>query len=145
MPARAVPPTEDLLLQNQPLVPVSIGELIDKITILELKQRHIDDPAKRANVDAEYVALHEVLAPLLIGAPAAVGPAIDRLRGINGKLWQIEDDIRDCERDKDFGPRFVALARAVYVTNDERAAEKRELNQLLGSRLVEEKSYKPYA
>lgn len=132
-------------MQNQPLVPVSIGELVDKITILELKQRHIGDPAKRANVDAECAALQEVLAPLLVGATPGVGPAIDRLRVINAKLWQVEDDIRDCEREQDFGPRFVALARSVYVTNDERAAVKRELNQLLGSRLVEEKSYRPYA
>lgn len=131
-------------MQSQPLVPVSIGELIDKITILELKQRHIEDAAKRANVDAEHAALQAVLAPLLVGAPAAVAPAIDRLREINGKLWVIEDDIRDCERAQDFGARFVALARSVYVTNDERAAVKRELNGLLGSRLVEEKSYKPY-
>lgn len=137
--------TEELSLQIQPLVPVSIGEVIDKVTILEIKQRRIDDPAKRANVDAEFAALQEVLAPLLLGAPARVSMAIDRLRAINAKLWQVEDDIRDCEREQDFGPRFVALARSVYVTNDERAAVKRELNQLLGSRLVEEKSYKPYA
>lgn len=132
-------------MQSQPLVPVSVGELIDKITILELKQRHINDAAKRANVDAEHAALQAVLVPLLVGAPPGVAAAIDRLREINGRLWAIEDDIRDCERAHDFGPRFVALARAVYFTNDERAAVKRQLNELLGSRLVEEKSYKPYA
>ena len=131
-------------MQNQPLVPVSIGELVDKITILELKQRHIDDPGKRANVDAEHDALQEVLAPLLVGAPGAVASVIDRLRAINEKLWEVEDKIRDCERNQDFGPGFIVLARTVYITNDERAKLKREISFCLKSGFIEEKSYSNY-
>ena len=122
--------------------PVSWGELIDKITILEIKSERIDDAAKRRNVQTELT---------LLDARRATAPAsteVDRLtaelKAVNTELWVIEDDIRDCERAQDFGPRFIELARAVYHTNDKRAALKRALNEALGSAIVEEKSYKPY-
>ncbi|CAO3439643.1 hypothetical protein [Azospirillum doebereinerae] len=125
------------------LVPVSWGELLDKITILEIKSERIADPAKRANVGREFAALQRVVTDA--GAPPdGVQPLTDALRAVNEALWDIEDNIRDCERQKDFGPRFVELARSVYHQNDRRAALKRELNDLLGSDLVEEKSYQAY-
>lgn len=124
-------------------IPVSWGELLDKITILDIKSDRIDDVAKRANVLRELTALTEVVSRH--GAlPDGAAGLIDELRAINAALWDIEDGIRDCERDRDFGARFVELARAVYHTNDRRAAAKRRLNDLLGSELVEEKSYQPY-
>ena len=129
---------------NDLLVPVSIGELVDKVTILELKRDRIGDAAKRANVLAELAALEAILAPLLAAAPAGAAALMDRLREVNATLWDVEDELRDCERQGEFGPRFVELARSVYVTNDERARVKREINLLLGSRLVEEKSYAEY-
>ena len=124
-------------------VEIAPGELIDKITILEIKAERIADAAKRANVLIE-------LATLTDARGAAIRPdgEIDRLaaelKAANEALWEIEDDIRACDRDGDFGPRFVELARAVYRTNDRRAELKRAINLHLGSRLVEEKSYKPY-
>lgn len=125
------------------LVPVSWGELLDKITILQIKAQRIADPAKRDNVERELVALNQVVADTG-ELPAGAETLIQQLRGVNESLWDIEDEIRDCERSKDFGNRFVELARAVYHTNDRRAAFKRQLNDLLGSELVEEKSYQPY-
>ncbi|KZD12119.1 DUF6165 family protein [Oceanibaculum pacificum] len=128
-------------------VPVSWGELMDKISILAIKSERIDDAAKLANVRAELDALSQVRDANLPADKATLA-ALDRLmagiKGVNEALWEIEDDIRDCERAKDFGDRFVTLARAVYKTNDKRAELKREINTLLGSALVEEKSYKPY-
>jgi CHAT domain-containing protein len=125
------------------LVPVSWGEIIDKITILEIKAEQLTDPAKLANVNkelAELVAVREREFP----NHAQLAVVAAELKAINQKLWVIEDDIRDCERAKDFGAKFVELARAVYFTNDERAALKRKVNDLLGSALIEEKSYAPY-
>lgn len=126
------------------LVPVSWGEVIDKITILEIKAERLTDAAKLANVTTELTelaAVREREFPGHQGLAALAG----ELKAINEKLWVIEDDIRDCERAKDFGAKFVELARAVYFTNDERAQAKRRINDLLGSALVEEKSYAPYA
>lgn len=125
------------------LVPVSWGEVIDKITILEIKAERLTDAAKLANVTKE---LNELVAVREREFPghAALAALAAELKAINEKLWVIEDDIRDCERAKDFGATFIELARAVYVTNDERAASKRKINDLLGSTLVEEKSYAPY-
>lgn len=124
-------------------IPVAWGELIDKITILEIKTERIADPAKLANVRTELDTLAASR-----DASLEASDTLDRLtaalKQVNEALWQIEDDIRDCERDGDFGARFVELARSVYKTNDQRAALKRQINELLGSRLVEEKSYKPY-
>ncbi len=124
-------------------VSISFGEFLDKLTILEIKAERIADPAKRANVVHERDLLRRTWAE----HPAAatdIEDALRRLRAINEKLWDIEDAIREQERAGDFGPRFVELARAVYYTNDERAAVKRELNEKLGSELIEEKSYADY-
>jgi len=125
------------------LVPTSPGELIDKLTILRLKAERIADPGKLANVRHEQ-------AVLLATADAHLPPSDrlselwDALYEINARLWVIEDDIRDCERDGDFGPAFIALARSVYRVNDERAAVKKAINLHLGSLIVEEKSYADY-
>ena len=124
-------------------VPVSAGELVDKVTILEIQSERIADPAKLANVRRELAGLGEILRPMLAKVPA-LERSKESLRAINEMLWQIEDDIRDCERRKDFGPRFVELARSVYRTNDQRSAAKREVDTLLGSEIVEEKSYASY-
>jgi len=124
-------------------VEVSAGELIDKITILEIKRERIADAAKRANVEAE-------LETLARARDAAIRPSTElagltqRLKNINERLWVIEDDIRDKERARTFDAGFIELARAVYRTNDERADVKRAINTALGSRLVEEKSYAAY-
>ncbi len=126
----------------QVTAPVSWGELIDKITILEIKLEKLGPGAQRDNVKREHDALAAVRDRLGAGRPWQAGAA--ELKAINLILWQVEDDIRDCERDKDFGPRFIELARSVYRTNDRRAAEKRRLNEAMGSELVEEKLYKPY-
>lgn len=124
-------------------IPVSIGELIDKITILEIKAERIADPDKQANVARELDLLRQKAAPLAASEPAL--PSIQHaLKEVNGELWEIEDRIRDKERAKAFDDEFVKLARSVYVTNDKRAALKRQINGLFGSALVEEKSYKPY-
>ncbi len=121
---------------------VSWGELIDKYTILAIKAERLNDPAKIRNVNAEM----EALAPAREKAHglADISTLEADLKAVNEVLWVIEDDIRDCERAKDFGPTFIELARAVYHRNDERAAFKRQINEKLGSRLVEEKSYRAY-
>ncbi|MGV1953211.1 DUF6165 family protein [Agrobacterium vitis] len=124
-------------------VPVSWGELIDKITILQIKAERITVDAKRTNVERELSLLNERLKPVA-GHQGVIAISRDLL-AVNTALWEIEDDIRDCERDGDFGPRFVSLARSVYVTNDRRAELKRQINIELGSDIIEEKSYKPYA
>jgi len=124
-------------------VPVSLGELVDKITILEIKSERMTDEKKLANVRKELTLLQAVKE-----AQKLSGPDFDRvyaaLKSTNEALWVIEDDIRDCERHKRFDAKFVELARAVYITNDKRAALKNELNQLFNSALVEEKSYAAY-
>lgn len=124
----------------QMMVEVSVGEVIDKITILELKNAKISDPAKLANVQAELTTLNDTVAAAL--TPTAELDALRaELYAINAALWEIEDEIRICESRGDFGPRFIELARAVYVTNDQRATVKKKINLAVGSRLVEEKSY----
>lgn len=122
------------------LVPTSPGELIDKLTILRLKSEKIADPAKLANVRHEMTILQKT-ADQSIPMSDDLRALWDALYSINADLWVIEDDIRTFEAKSDFGAGFVALARAVYVTNDERARVKKEINQLLGSQIVEEKSY----
>lgn len=122
------------------LVPVSVGELLDKISILEIKAERITDPTKLANVRRELDAL--TAARRAAGFDEArLADAYRRLKAINEALWGIEDDIREYEARADFGAAFVALARAVYQTNDERSRVKKELNGLAGSTLIEEKSY----
>lgn len=124
-------------------VPVSFGELIDKITILEIKSRRIADPDKLANVRNEL----ELLGATWANHNAShtdIGDERTRLLTVNEALWEIEDTIRLKERAQAFDQEFVELARAVYIRNDERAAVKREINLKLGSQLVEEKSYQDY-
>ncbi|HET7561790.1 MAG TPA: DUF6165 family protein [Rhodanobacteraceae bacterium] len=124
--------------------PVSFGELIDKITILEIKSERITDTAKLANVRDELQILNRLWQ---LDANSRIDIAAERaeLKRINESLWEIEDEIRLKERDQAFDARFIELARAVYHTNDQRAAVKRAINLKLGSRLVEEKSYQDYS
>jgi chorismate mutase len=125
------------------LVPISPGELLDKITILRIKAARMSDAAKVANVKHELALLEKTWTDS--GAAAVnLGNEEANLTRVNEALWVIEDDIRDEEREHRFGEKFIALARAVYVTNDERAAIKRRINTLSGSSIVEEKSYKAY-
>lgn len=127
-------------MTDAPHVPVSWGELIDKITILELKRDRIAGAA-RANVLRELAALEAVE----MGVMDRVAPLVTQLRQVNAALWDIEDAIREEDAAGRFGEAFVRLARAVYTRNDERAAVKRAINLALGSALVEEKSYKGLA
>lgn len=125
------------------IVAVSWGELLDKISILEIKRERLTDPAQLANVEREHGRLCETR-DAEIPAGTDIATQVDALRRVNEALWEIEDDIRDCERNGEFGTRFIELARSVYKTNDRRAALKRELNDALGSDLIEEKSYSAY-
>ena len=120
-------------------VEISPGELIDKITILEIKARRLSDPGQKFNVSTELEALTTARDKAL-PATEALDDLTDRLREVNEDLWAVEEDLRGCEASGDFGPGFVALARTVYQLNDGRAALKRRINLLLGSRLMEEKS-----
>ena len=127
------------------LIPASVGELIDKITILEIKRERITDAAKQQNIQRELLALMAVVEQQQLGYPSGSLDNLGReLSAVNQQLWMIEDDISACERQGDFGARFIELARAVYHRNDERAAIKRQINELCGSELVEEKSYAAY-
>ena len=125
------------------LVEVSAGELLDKITILSIKQDRISDTAKLANIRKEFEMLMSVYREQIVEVPELV-ILRDQLTRINSELWDIEDEIRDHERKKDFGKRFVDLARTVYRTNDQRSVTKRMINDLLKSTVVEEKSYSAY-
>ena len=124
-------------------ISVAPGELIDKITILEIKMERIRDTVKLANVRAELAELTAARERCLPNS-AELARLTGALKTVNEALWQVEDDLRDCERARDFGPRFVQLARSVYQHNDRRAALKRQINEQLGSRLIEEKSYAAY-
>ncbi len=132
------------MTHNTITVEIAPGEVIDKITILEIKSERIEDPAKLENVRIELQTLEQARDAAIPASPE-LAELTARLRAINEQLWDIEDRIRDCEREKDFGDRFIQLARSVYMSNDQRAALKRDINLLLGSRLVEEKSYSDYA
>lgn len=122
---------------------VAPGELIDKITILGIKLERINVEAKLANIKIELDSLTQARDEA-IPASGELDRLTDELKKINEILWEIEDDIRGCERLKDFGDTFIGLARAVYITNDKRMAVKHAINELLGSRLIEEKSYTAY-
>lgn len=121
-------------------IEVSNGEIIDKLTILEIKLENISDPGKMANIRKEYSTLLPVAGSII----DLNDHLVNELREINQKLWNIEDLIREKESKVDFGPEFIELARSVYINNDERARIKREINRNTGSKLVEEKSYQDY-
>lgn len=127
-------------MTSTPMAPVSWGELLDKITILQIKAERLSDAAKRANVVTELTLLSQIAGDAL----KQVAPLVAELKKINEALWVIEDHIRDKEAAAAFDAEFIALARSVYVTNDRRAEVKRDINRALNSALVEEKSYKPY-
>jgi len=132
-----------LIMSDQINIPISPGELVDKITILEIKKEFIVDVNKLKNINHEYDLLMQIY-----NNDVSITDGVDelktKLKNINLSLWKIEDDIRDCERDKIFDNTFVELARSVYFTNDKRSKVKLEINLLLNSSLVEEKSYKDY-
>jgi hypothetical protein len=121
-----------------PLAPISWGELLDKITILEIKDARVADPAKRGNIRKELALLAILAAPVL----EEVAPQLTRLKAINEQLWDIEERIRDKDAAQAFDADFIVLARSIYRINDERAAVKKQINFQLGSELVEEKSYR---
>ena len=130
-------------LHQELLVPVSYGELLDKIAILQIKSERMSDPAKLANVRNELSALERTW----MAHPAAVQDIVElraRLKAVNERLWTIEDDIRVKEKAQQFDDDFIRLARSVYVQNDERARIKKDINLALGSAYVEEKSYQDY-
>jgi len=121
-------------------IEVSIGEIVDKWTILSIKALNITDKDKLKNVFTEKNYLNIVIEPEIL-----LDPLTDKLLQVNQALWKVEDDIRLCERDRDFSLRFIELARSVYRINDERAYIKKEINMKYGSEFVEEKSYQPYS
>ena len=122
--------------------PVSLGELIDKISILHIKNTNIKDNEKLLLVKEELSLLQQTLNDHVNSDQ--IKPFLDSLIDINSKLWVIEDDIRDCERDKNFDQKFIDLARSVYFTNDKRSKIKLEINKKFGSKIVEVKSYENY-
>jgi Family of unknown function (DUF6165) len=124
------------------LAPISVGELIDKITILRIKADKIRDGAARRNVGHEFARLVQIRAALDLAAD--LGELEEQLLDVNLRLWKVEDDLRDLERLGDFGARFVELARSVYTLNDRRTALKRRINEVTSSGIVDEKSYRPY-
>jgi len=126
------------------LVPISPGELLDKITILRIKSARMSDAAKLANVRHELRLLEQTWAGA-VPAGADLADEERALQEVNERLWEVEDKLRELEAAKRFDEDFTGLARAVYFNNDERAAIKKRINTRLGSALVEEKSYRPYA
>jgi hypothetical protein len=128
---------------NEITVPISPGELLDKITILRIKSQRMSDPGKIANVRRELQGLEETWSACAY-AKIDIEADVDALLRVNERLWDIEDDIRSKERAQAFDAEFIRLARAVYFENDERAAIKRRINATLGSSIIEEKSYREY-
>ena len=124
-------------------IPVSAGELLDKKTILLIKKQRITNEPKLENIKRELNALERVVNDH-IPLSRELEALTSTLYKVNEKLWDIEDEIRECERHGDFGKRFIELARSVYRTNDQRAEVKYRINELLGSELIEEKSYQAY-
>lgn len=124
-------------------VEISPGELIDKITILAIKSERLTDPGQLQNVRTE-LALLEASRDQSIPGSDSLDDFTASLKSVNQVLWDIEDDIRGCERRRDFGAKFIKLARSVYRNNDQRADIKRKINEILGSEIMEEKSYEPY-
>ena len=122
--------------------PISLGELVDKISILIIKQKNITDETKLDHVKKELDFLQKTLMNYV--QQEEINNYLENLININSKLWNIEDDIRECERKKLFDQIFIDLARSVYFTNDERAKVKNDINKTFGSELVEVKSYEEY-
>jgi len=122
--------------------PISLGELLDKISILVIKDKNISDTKKKQHIKRELLSLYDTLDKII--SKDEVKQYIESLISINTKLWNIEDDIRDCERNKQFDQKFIDLARSVYFTNDKRSQIKLKINQKFGSELVEVKSYEKY-
>ena len=122
--------------------PISLGELVDKISILMIKKKNISDSIKLEHVAKELEFLQKTLKEYI--SEDKINKFIEELVNINTKLWKIEDDIRECERNKLFDQTFIDLARSVYFTNDERAKVKNDINKTFGSELVEVKSYEEY-
>ena len=125
---------------NAIMLEVGAGEMIDKITILVIKSERIADPDKLKNVRHELEVLQTAKADNVVSSPELEKLEAE-LKAVNEALWEIEDDIRQCEADRDFGEKFIALARSVYKQNDKRAALKKDINLLVGSAIIEEKSY----
>ena len=123
--------------------PISLGELVDKVSILMIKQKNISDQKKLNHVTKELDVLKKTLAQYV--EQEEIQTYLDKLNDINSKLWKIEDDIRECEKDKKFDQKFIELARSVYFTNDQRANVKSDINNNFGSELVEVKSYEEYS
>lgn len=137
---RKLPPAA----QARPItVEIAPGELLDKLTILEIKSERITDAEKLRNVRVELETLRTAR-DQAVAKSEDLARLTAQLKAVNEALWEIEDEIRLCERNGDFGPRFIELARSVYRQNDRRAACKRQINELLGSKLIEEKSYAAY-
>jgi len=121
-------------------IEISNGELLDKLSILEIKSEKISEPGKLENIRKELELVRELSAPLLL----QIGDLFGELKKTNGELWEIEDILRDYESEKDFGEGFIQAARSVYLLNDRRADIKKKINLLTGSEIREEKSYKHY-
>ena len=136
-------PTSSTKVDKKIAIEVSPGELIDKLTILEIKSKRIEDPAKLRNVRHE-LGLYQAVRSSRMPASEELKNLEASLQSINEALWDIEDEIRACEARQDFGAKFVKLARSVYRENDRRAEIKRAINALLDSEIMEEKSYTPY-
>ena len=128
---------------NSPKIPISWGELLDKITILQIKNENLTSESALENVEREFKQLGSILTKNF-PTNADVQQFEEELRHINQKLWDIEDKIREKEKHKSFDDEFIQLARSVYITNDERSRIKRRINETFGSELVEEKSYSDY-
>jgi hypothetical protein len=131
-------------MSSNVLVPVSTGELFDKISILEIKSERITEQAKLANVNYEMRLLKEIAIAMKFGDPDRVEALFLKLKDINTRIWEAEDRIRDCERRGVFDGSFLEIARSIYRLNDARTATKRELNDLTSSLVVEEKCYAEY-
>jgi predicted transcriptional regulator len=131
-------------VSNDILIPVSTGELIDKITILEIKNENISSEAKLANVRKELALLGQVLKNLPMAAADEISALQTQLKAVNKEIWDAEDVIRDLDRRREFGDEYIKVARSIYRLNDARADTKKKINILSGSSVVEEKGYSPY-
>ncbi|MFE0757509.1 DUF6165 family protein [Inquilinus sp. NPDC058860] len=132
------------MLDEHVVIPVSIGEVFDKITILEIKLRHARSESARRNIELEHSLLKQTLVRLGLTSNSDLTESANSLLRVNQALWNVEDELRELERKQDFGAEFVRLARSVYVLNDERAAIKRRINIASGSTIIEEKLYADY-